>query len=167
MKKAQMQNDICKFYENKRRIFYVSIGRILLLFGSYLAAQSDNPREKLAGYAGLVFFGVCMITGISKILSNKAFIEITPTYIKMYNFEKLLWTDITGVQDVQISHTKFIYFDVKDTSKYRLTFWQKVNQKCGQSPFYISLVTLPEKDLNKLQQIIKQHVPECSVEVNE
>lgn len=150
-----MKNDIYKFYESKLRIFGVLLICIFLLFGCFLATQSIEPYEKHVGYVGFIFFGICFIVGISKIFSNKAIVEITPTYIKMYNFEKVLWEDITEVQNIQIYSAKFFYFNVKDISKYKLTFWQKVNIWFGYSPFYISLKTLSKKDLEKLQRIIK------------
>ena len=153
-----MKNNIYKFYESKFKIFGLLLICVFLLFGSFLASQSIKPRERYIGYTGLAFFGVCLVMVIYKILSNKAFVEITPDYIKMYNFEKLFWADITGVQNVQIHNAKFFYFDVKDETKYKLTFWQKVNKMFGYSPFYISITTLSEKDLEELQKIIKQYV---------
>lgn len=108
-----MKNDIYSFYESKFRIFCVLLGCILFLFGSYWLSQSVVSKEKIVGCLGLIFFGLCLIVAIFKITSNKTFIEVTPTYIKMYNFEKLLWTDITDVQNVQIHSARFFYFNVR------------------------------------------------------
>lgn len=155
---TQMKNDIYKFYESKLRIFGVLLICAFLMFGGFLATQSIEPYEKHVGYVCFIFFGLCFIMGTSRIFSNKALVEVTPTYIKMYNFEKLLWKDVIGVQNVQIYNAKFLYFDIEDASKYKLTFWQKVNIRFGHSPFYISIVTLSKKDLKELQRIIKQHV---------
>ena len=157
-----MENDAYKFYERKSKIFWLLVACILLLLGSYFISKSVVPKERLAGYVGLVLFGMGLIAAIIKMLSNKAYVEITPTYIKIGNFEKLLWKDVTDAYIVQIRGAKLFYFSVADVAEYKLTFWQKVNYKLGYPPFYIPLSTFSADDLNKLQQLIKQYAPQIS-----
>ena len=80
------------------------------------------------------------------------------------NFEKLLWSDVTKAQEMKIKQSSFLYLDVKDVSKYKLTFWQKINLHSGFSPFYITLTALSQKDAEELRRILKERAPENNLD---
>ena len=151
-----MEHEIYKFYESKSKIFSRILGGIFMILVSYLMSQrAIVPEKKFIGYVGMICFGLASIVWIYKIISNPLAIEVTSTYIKILNFEKLLWSDITNIREFQIYSVKFLYFYVEDISKYKLTFGQKINKTFKHPPFYIALDVLSKEDLEKLQQLIR------------
>ena len=119
--------------------------------------------ELWACYFGLFFFGLGIVKIFCKLFSGKAYVEITPTYIRIDNFDKVLWNDITGVTEFANSMTgqSLLGLEVKNVSKYKLTLWQKMNKAFKFSPFYISTMLLSKTDSEMLQDILEKRLPDC------
>ena len=125
-----MDTGYYKFYENKFKIFLLFLGSIAFVALCFWMRNSDDADmvERLAGGIGIIFFGLGVIIFLFKLLANKVYLEITPTYIKIGNSEKLLWTDITCAKEfcmnIKGSQQHWWGFEVKDIEKYNLTFTQ-------------------------------------------
>ena len=160
-----MDTGYYKFYEKKFKILLLLFACVVFCVTGYFMIKGTDPFYKLVGYAGIIFFGLCFIKGSLKLFRGKAYIEITPTYIQIDNFEKLPWTDIVGVREFSMHGTKSCWLlDIKDVSKYKLTFLQKINSAAGFSPFYITLPAISDKDKKELKRILKERIPQNNLD---
>lgn len=150
-----METNSCNFYANKGKLLqsiFILVGFCIAFL--FLIATSDL-LDRIIGCIFLIFDAVLIKILLRSLI--KVYIEITPTYIKIDNFEKLLWTDITAGK---IGSMQSYYLYVKDVSKYKLTFWQKINSVMGAAPFLIALARLSEEDQKKLICILKERIPQ-------
>ncbi|MBO5997114.1 MAG: hypothetical protein J6P93_01115 [Alphaproteobacteria bacterium] len=165
-----MNTGYYKFYYNKVRIFFSFI-ICAVIAGACLWIRNSHTdaSDKLIGAIGFITGGLVALWSLFKLFDKKAYIEITPDYIKVENFEKVLWSDINtiGVSSVSIPNNggekRFLYLDVKDASKYKLTLKQKVNAQAGFPPFFLNDDFLAKKDRPKLRSILKDHFPESEI----
>lgn len=153
-----------KFYRNKLKGFFSTILLVLIVFSSIV--RHSNLDEKY------VLFG-CILCGIIFFLRFfiKPYIEITPNYIKISNFEKLYWKDIEKIEQTD----KFKYgktvgntitsYNIwpKDSKKYKLRLIQKINMELGYSPFNIGINPLSVEDQKILLKILKERVPNNNI----
>jgi len=155
-----------RFYEDKLKLLVYFFGCILFVYIGFMLRQDEDISLSYI-YLGILFFGYGAIYILLKLYSNTPFMEITPSYIKMDNFDKLFWSDIYELAFFQSVYygikVKFWYFKV-DISKYKLTLKQKLNLKCGFPPFYIYTKTLNEKDRETLKNILNKKFPLCDLE---
>ena len=148
-------------HEKKSKILLLLLGCFVFCIGGYFMIKEPDSFYRLIGYATMIFCSLGSIKLCFMLFSGKAYIEITPTYIQIDNFEKLLWTDIIGVRNFNMNGTTLGWIiDVTDTSKYKLTFSQKANLVVDSSPFYIALQTLSEKDREIIKRILKERIPQ-------
>ena len=157
-----MDTGYYKFYEKKFKILLLLLACVVFCVGGYFMIKDTDSFYRLVGYATIIFFGLCFIMGSLKLCNNKAYIEITPTYIKIGNFEKCLWMDIVDITTSYNGESVFLH--VKDVSKYKLTFWQRVNLSHGSTPFYIALMTLSQEDKEELKRILKERIPKNNLD---
>jgi hypothetical protein len=158
-KEILMDTEYVKFYEKKLKVFILLLGCVVFISAGYFLIQGTSFYERLVGYSAVIFFGLCFIKGCFKLFNVKAYIEMTPTGIKIDHFERLLWTDIVSVKSFAVNGTKVCWFiEVKDVSKYKLTFLQKLNLAAGYPPFCIALSALSQKDKEKIKQILKERI---------
>ena len=155
-----------KFYRNKLKGFFNTILLVLLVFSGILNRSNLDTKYVLFGcvVGGVVFFLWFFI---------KPYIEITPNYIKISNFEKLYWTDIKKIEQTD----KFKYgktvgntipsYNIwpKDNKKYKLRLIQKINMELGCSPFNIGINPLSVEDQKTLLKILKERVPNNNIKV--
>ena len=160
-----MDTGYYKFYEKKFKILLWLLWCVAVCVAGCFMIKDTDSFNRLMGWVFIILFGLCFIKMCLKLFSGKAYIEITPTYIQIDNFEKLPWTDIVGVQ-VFSMHGKKSYWllDIKDVSKYKLTFSQKINSAVGFSPFYIMLPAISDKDKKELKCILKERIPQNNLD---
>ena len=121
-----MDTGYYKFYEKKFKILLLLLCCVAFCVAGCFMIKDTDSFYRLVGWVAIIFFGLCFIKLCLKLFSGKAYIEITPTYIQIDNFEKLPWTDIVGVRVFSMDGTKSCWLlDIKDVSKYKLTFLQK------------------------------------------
>lgn len=167
MKGGKMDTGYYKFYEKKFKIFCLFVlGVVFTTLCFWLYYNGSSAYERLIGGTGGVFFGFCTLAWFLKLFLGKPYIEITPTYIKIDNFEKVLWTDIIKVgidkRNVSGQEVRIWFIDVKDISKYKLTFMQKINLNAGFHAFCFRLINLSAKDVDKLMSVLEKYVPQNS-----
>ena len=158
-----MDTGYYKFYEKKSKIFVFLLLCILFTAGCYWGYIGDTDIiRKFFLVLVMPLFGFGSIVFFIKLLSNKPYIEITPDYIKIGGFDKCLWGDIIGITTSCNKENFFLH--VKDVSKYKLTFLQKVNSFHGSSPFYIASQAISEKDKEELKRILKERISQNNLE---
>lgn len=159
-----MAVECCKFYPNKKKIvlyFFISIIFVLIGIGAVNNFFPNITKSDIfVGYCCILFFGLCSTIYLSKLLNSEAYIEITPLYIKIGNWDKLLWTDIINIREIEIRKQEFLYFYVKDIKKFKLTIIQKLNQFLMGSPFYITFSLLGKSDCRKIKCLVKEAIAE-------
>ena len=169
-KEIIMDTGYYKFYEKKFKILLLLLSCVVFCVGDYFMIKDTDSFYRLVRWVAIIFFGLCFIKWCLKLFSGKAYIEITPTYIQIDNFEKIPWTDIVGVRvfSVQVFGmygTKSGWLlDVKDVSKYKLTFLQKINSAAVFSPFYIAFSAISDKDKEELKRILKERIPQNNLD---
>ena len=101
-----------------------------------------------------------------KLFSYDTYVEITPAFVRIADFEKVFWTDVVSVTDYAsysgrcfspLDHWWFI--DVKNASKYKLTFTQKLNGLYRHSSFYILQKFLSSNDRKQLAEALQKYSP--------
>ena len=84
-----MDTGYYKFYEKKFKILLLLLSCVVFCVGGYFMIKDTDSFYRLVGWVGIIFFGLGFIKLCLKLFSGKAYIEITPTYIQIDNFEKL------------------------------------------------------------------------------
>lgn len=117
----------------KKIIFLLGGGVILIAGGSWLAADPENFIPNLFritdpdflrfwGIAGLVFLGLALIFGITKLFDKRSGLIIDQDGItdnsNASSIGLIKWTDITGIRTEQVMSTKFFLIDVKNPEDY-------------------------------------------------
>ncbi len=118
----------------KKKITILIIGSALFVVGGIWMALDaekfipnifgiDNPSTiRFWGISGIVFFGLAMIYGITKLFDKKAGLILNADGItdntNAASIGLIEWTDITGIRTEQIMSTKFLLIDIEEPEKY-------------------------------------------------
>ena len=157
-----MDTGYYKFYISKLRLFLLFIVISLLFYLSFITYSNETVSdEKILCVLGMVLFGVGAVFCFIKIFSNTAYIEITPTYIKLGKTQNLLREDIEGVRFFRLpikNAGKVLAFDIKENATYNLTKSQQRSIEQGYPAFIVSTSLLSRKDFKKLKEILKEHI---------
>ena len=156
-----------KFYKSKLRIFLAMLLCILAVVSLfYINRNTSLPADtRMIALISAVIIAFAPISLIPSLFSNKPYIEITSLYIKISNFDRVLWNDIIDIKKFENRGTVVGWeVVVKDVSKYNLTLDQKINFKSGSAPFRIAFSLLNTKDQNDLKRILKEHFPDCDLD---
>lgn len=149
------------FYEKKSKIALLFLlGCVFIALALFLVSEEEDSFNYYFLLLFLPFFGYATIKLFLKLLSRKPYVEVNSAYIKVADFEELPWSDITGM----VASKYFWMLEVKDTSKYRLSLLQKVNMKCGFTPFFINTTCLSKEDDRLLEDILSAHVSDIRYE---
>ncbi|MBR6412432.1 MAG: hypothetical protein IKS41_04655 [Alphaproteobacteria bacterium] len=154
-----MDTGYYKFYRSKKRALLGFLP--VVAFGIMTVI---NPDVWISGFFALILFLFWMVKMFIPLIKHQPYIEITPSYIKVNDWDRLLWAEIDRVEKVIRNvngRTLIVYnFWPKDISKYHLTLIQKGNMKMKFSPFSLMLPgPLQEDDCVKLVEILKEKVP--------
>lgn len=144
--------DTIKIYPNQ----YKNLLMLLACFsfcaiGIYLILlETKNLLDILIGIIGMVFFGLCAMVFITKLVQNAPMIEINPQGIMdkstIWAIGLIKWQDIDFIKIKSFKNQSFIAVYLIDEKPYlrRMSFWQKcnalINKKMGFS--IISLNTV-------------------------
>ena len=121
-------------------------GCILMLVVSWFClAIVPGIKAQIAGWLGLVFFGLCFIAGLLQLTRTDAQVIFDETGIHLpRTFGAIAWHDIVSLEIRSIRSTRILCIEVKDPSNYlaRLSTRQRLmaqaNQAIGFSPITIS-----------------------------
>ena len=170
-----MNAEYIRFYPNKSRLLLLIPLCIAAAVIFYQMTTTDiSADEKLLAFLGSIMCILYSIRFCFDIFRKKAFIEISPTYIIINYSEKLQWEDIVSIKTIYIIKNTFFTrairfltgcqyswsLEVKDLSKYHLTYSQKNMLKSGLSPFMIAPSYLSKHDHEQLKNILKQRIPQ-------
>ena len=154
-----MDTGYYKFYRSKFKVLLSFLPVVFLLVIAVI-----DPSMWIMGIFSLIFFVFLFFKVVIPMLMHRPFIEMTPSYIKVDGWDRLLWIDVERVEKTiknERGRTLVIYnFWIKDVSKYQLTATQKMNEKMKFSPFALMLPgPLKNEDCVKLIEVLKAYVP--------
>ncbi len=144
---------------------FVILGIFLVMNSEHLhSARLRNPEIiKILGIISVAFFGPCALFIAKKLFDKKAGLIIDEKGItdnsSATSVGLIEWTDIIGIETLQVASTKFIMLKTKEPEKYIekaknkfVKNTMKVNYKWYGSPISISSNSLKIKfkDLEKL-----------------
>ncbi|MEN2415568.1 STM3941 family protein [Flavobacterium mesophilum] len=157
---------------NKRKIFLALIGSIIFIFlgiqfilnpEHFVSHSYRNPGFiKIAGFASIIFSGICLIFLLFKIFDKKPGLIINDNGItdnSHYGSVGLIdWSKIKGIRTRQVMSTKFLLIDVsnpqafiENSSRFKASL-MKANLKMYGTPLSITSNSLNYNfdDLEKL-----------------
>lgn len=141
-----------QIYISKLQLFkYAVLALIFIFLGIFFILKNEDVA---LGYASVIFFSFCLIVLLTTSNWHKPYITLTPTYIKIKDYENLLWTDIQQV--VGLPYKSGIAFQLKDSAKYHLTKLQKMNDFLSATPFWISIKLISKEDAQTLLTYIEK-----------
>ena len=151
-----MDTGYYKFYRDKKLLLVAS----LPLLGCCVAEIYSNTSDVWGFCLFSLFFFFFIFWGWFR----KPYIETTSSYIQINYCVKLKWSDVERVTKTTGRGGAIYHLWPKDISKYHLTMFQKIMMKNNYSPFYIQPVMLQERELRKLQKILRERVPNNNLE---
>ncbi|MEL6871074.1 MAG: STM3941 family protein [Pseudomonadota bacterium] len=137
-------------------IVFVALGAWLLS----LDAESIEGQRRFSnvtfvhglGVVSIVFFGLCGVLGVRKLLDRSPGLILSKEGIldnsSGISLERIPWSEVTGISEYQIQRQKFISIQLKDPEKYinkanalkRMT--HRANMKMCGTPMNISANSL-------------------------
>lgn len=144
---------------SKKKIFLMLIGALAFVANglwfviappTILNSYLGNPTKiAIAGYTSIVFFGLCAIVLVKKLLDNKPGLIINQTGLtdnsSGVSAGQILWSDIKDISVIEIHRQKLIMLQVKNpqdyiekqTSDFKRKMMQ-LNYKMYGTPFSIT-----------------------------
>ncbi len=148
-----------EIYSSKKKSLLILIGSITFVaLGIWLLLEADNltgwrARNPILtrgiGIASILFFGLGIFIGIKRLIKSEIALIIDPKGLnvnpKRSLTEYLLWTDISGIEEIKIHSTRIVIIGVnnpdywldKETSGFRRKLMQ-FNINNYNSPFNIA-----------------------------
>ena len=150
----------------KTDIFYYSRSKLLLylLFNLVLLTLALFFTWVIFPQYGIVYslaLGVCVLSVVATIVAmiiHHPLAVISSSSIKIDFCASLKWKDIKSAHKVQFGHKELIIFEVKNLSKYKLNFMQKIIKNSKFSAFSIPLYAMDFRDAEAIEKIIGQYV---------
>src|SRR5690242_14050541 len=113
-----MTPDAIVIYPSRNKLLLLTtIGAVFVMVGIFLLRSSD-VEERLAGIAGIAFFGLCMLYAIWRLVRPTPALIIHPSGIfdnaSGLSAGFLRWDEIKGAFVARIRNQHFLAIDVKD-----------------------------------------------------
>ena len=155
-----MRTSCYKFHRKYKLPLFILGGIIstIPLYYYFLVIKFYNFTYTTIQLYGFALYIPCIFILSAILYKFKAYIEITPTHIRINNSDKLLWEDIICLRTINIEKSVFWVLEIEDLSKYHLTYSQKNMLKSGLSPFMIAPSYLSQKNCEQLKNILKLHI---------
>lgn len=149
---------------------FVAAGCAMLRDGFSENSPFSPMFTKIFGFAGIIFFGMALVVGITRLFSKKPGMVIDEQGISSQSNitigQTILWEDISHISEYSVSiSTKLILIHVYDNEKYLAQiskgakFLANQNIKLTGTPFSISPNTLAI-DYNDLLVLLQEHLTE-------
>lgn len=160
MKKNLTRTDV--FYYSRRKL------ALYLLFNLGLLTLALFFTWVIFPQYGLVYsfaVGTCLLSvaaASAVIIIHHPLAVITPASIKIDLCAPLKWKDIKKARKIQVGHQccrrEIIVLEVKDLSKHRLNFMQKLIKNSEFSAFSIPLYAMEPRDAEAIESIVGNYV---------
>lgn len=144
-------------------IAFVSASLWMIISGG-AGNRYGEISTKFWGFAGITFFGVCLVLILWKFFDTKPGLIIDGKGItdnsSLVSVGFIPWNDILGIYECTVSEQKFLTIFVKDPDKYLMCksiikrTMLKMNMKMCGTPITISASGL-KCDLDDLERILK------------
>lgn len=150
------------FYYSRRKLaFYLLFNLGLLLLAMFFTWTIFPEYGFLYRFALITCF-ISVLAIIMVILIHYPLAVITPQSIKIDMGVPLDWKDITGINLIKVGGRGFrreiITFDIKDISKYKLRFIQKLIHNSKFSAFSVPLYAMNPGEAEAIVKTIRKYI---------
>lgn len=112
---------LMEFRFSKKKLILVLLAGILMTGASYFCTTLPDKIAHIAGWSGVVFFGLCILIIPTKLFNTEPQVIINDMGIEQRNnrLGVIAWADIKSIRVASIdSNNKFLCLDVIDPEKY-------------------------------------------------
>jgi hypothetical protein len=168
MQNISIEREEIKIPLSKNKLILTFVGAwAFVIAGLWLALflPGADLSAVLAGWAGIIFFGLCGTFLSFKIFDTKPGLIINQTGIldnsSALASEWIRWEEIEGIREIQVKNQKFIQIILKDPEahiakhKGYVKYLMQVNYKWYGSPVNISSISL-KTNFKELRNIVEQ-----------
>lgn len=139
---------------------------VLLLFACWYCTTLPIPTAQVAGWVGLVFFGLCFVAILIQLFRGRPSVILDEAGIhELRSFGTIPWTDIISLRIDWVVTQRFLCVEVRDPQTYvsRLTARNRLiaeaNPSLGFPPITISFSGL-SPGLSEVWSYIQTNHPE-------
>jgi len=169
-----MENTKIEIPLSKVKMLFLILGSLLFVaFCIFIIMNAENMQTRklnnpliirIIALAGLLFFGIILVSIIKKMFSKEPGLTIDNDGIydnsSGVSVGRIKWKDIIGIRKVKVSGTKFMLIDVYNPNEYINNIngfikkqAMKVNMKKYRTPISISAAGL-KINFTKLEEIL-------------
>jgi hypothetical protein len=170
--RSLMTPDSIVIYHSRKKLLLVSAGAAIFIALGVFLLTTGKVEDRIAGIAGIVIFGLCLLVVIWQLTRQVPAIIIHYSGI-LYNPSRatsgfLRWDEIAGIFISRLRTQRFLSIAVKDMDGFlsRRSSLKanllKINMGLVGAPINISATTLPIS-LEELIQNIQQKCPNIAI----
>jgi hypothetical protein len=167
-----MTPDATVIYPSRSKLLLLTAGGAMFVVLGFFLLRSTDVEECLAGIAGIVFFGLCMLYAVWRLLRPTPALIIHSSGIldnaSGLSAGFLRWDEISGIFMVSIRNQRFLAISLKNADAFLgrqsglKAKMMKANVRLVGAPVNIPANTLPIS-LEELIQKIQQRCPGIQV----
>ena len=167
-----MTPDATVIYPSRGKLLLLSAGGVAFVALGFFMIPSPDMEVRLAGIAGVVFFGLCAIYAVFRLLRPSPALIIHSSGIldnaSGLSAGFLRWEEISGIYVASIRNQRFLAITVKDVDAFLgrqsglKAKMMKANIRLAGAPVNIPANTLPIS-LEELIQKIREKCPGIQV----
>jgi hypothetical protein len=165
--------DAIVLYPNRAKLVLLTVGGVVMMAASYFAWNNAEEIEyRVAGVAGLVFFGFCLLYFLLRFVKPKPSLIITDFGIvddaSALAAGLIRWDEIDNISIATFQRQRFLAVKLKDTQEflsrqpYIKSRMMRMNISLAGTPVCIPGTSLP-MTLEELLQTIQKKQPKSSV----
>lgn len=156
MNKKLIKTDV--FYYSRKKLLYYLLFNLGLLSLALFFTWIIFPQYELIYSFALATCVLSVLAIIAAMIIRHPLAIITPSAIKIDFCETLKWKDIKRARKTNFGPKELIILDVKNLSKYKLNFMQRIIKDSKFSAFSIPLYAMDFRDAEAIEKIIRQYV---------
>lgn len=149
-----------RFYYSRKKMFLYLLFNLWLLLMATLFTISIFPEYPMVYRFSLFFCLAAVIATVTVLLLNQPVAEIDAAGIRIDRCAKLFWKDVVFADIHKIKSLcgtkKIITFKIKNLSKYKLNFMQKLNKNSQFTVFSIPLYAMDQEERKAIATAIYQ-----------
>ena len=156
MNKKLIKTDVF-YYSRKKLVFYLLFNLGLLSLALFFTWVIFPQYELIYSFA-LATCALSVLAIVIAMIIRHPLAVISSSSIKIDFCAPLKWKDIKRARKAVFGPKELIIFEVKNLSKYKLNFMQKLIKNSKFSAFSIPLYAMDFRDAEAIEKIIEQYV---------
>jgi|SRR5580765_403438 len=117
-----MTPDATVIYPSRKKLLLLTAGGVMFVVLGFFLLQSTDTEERLAGIAGIVFFGFCALFGIWRLVRPTPAVILHPSGIfdnaSALSAGFLHWDEISSVYVARIKNQRSLAIVLKDVDAF-------------------------------------------------